>query len=189
MNPQALNRYSYVLNNPLRYTDPTGYVNWKMVGVGVTLGVIAVAFTVVAAPAVAAALGAEVGFMAVAGVCDLGLLAIAPSLIGGIGGLLTVAGLLDQDDDTDPVDPDIQMPEDSTNTMTTDTISPTFEYEDDGADYYIYDYEYDYYYYDYNYGNDYYDYYDYRYDYYDDYDYYEYYDYDYYDYYYDDWWY
>jgi RHS repeat-associated protein len=30
MNPQALNRYSYVLNNPLRYTDPTGYFNfWK----------------------------------------------------------------------------------------------------------------------------------------------------------------
>jgi len=25
-NPQALNRYSYVLNNPLRYTDPTGHV-------------------------------------------------------------------------------------------------------------------------------------------------------------------
>lgn len=24
MNPQSLNRYSYVLNNPLRYTDPTG---------------------------------------------------------------------------------------------------------------------------------------------------------------------
>ncbi len=24
-NPQALNRYSYVLNNPLRYTDPTGF--------------------------------------------------------------------------------------------------------------------------------------------------------------------
>ncbi len=24
-NPQALNRYSYVLNNPLRYVDPTGY--------------------------------------------------------------------------------------------------------------------------------------------------------------------
>ncbi len=25
-NPQALNRYSYVLDNPLRYTDPTGHV-------------------------------------------------------------------------------------------------------------------------------------------------------------------
>jgi hypothetical protein len=25
LNPQALNRYSYVLNNPVRYTDPTGH--------------------------------------------------------------------------------------------------------------------------------------------------------------------
>ncbi|MEI2689422.1 MAG: RHS repeat-associated core domain-containing protein [Anaerolineae bacterium] len=25
-NPQALNRYSYVLNNPVRYTDPTGHL-------------------------------------------------------------------------------------------------------------------------------------------------------------------
>jgi RHS repeat-associated protein len=25
-NPQALNRYSYVLNNPLKYTDPTGHM-------------------------------------------------------------------------------------------------------------------------------------------------------------------
>lgn len=26
-NPQSLNRYSYVLNNPLRYTDPTGHAH------------------------------------------------------------------------------------------------------------------------------------------------------------------
>lgn len=25
LNSQSLNRYSYVLNNPLAYTDPTGY--------------------------------------------------------------------------------------------------------------------------------------------------------------------
>jgi pyocin large subunit-like protein len=25
VNPQSLNRYSYVNNNPLRYTDPTGH--------------------------------------------------------------------------------------------------------------------------------------------------------------------
>jgi RHS repeat-associated protein len=27
-NPQSLNRYSYVLNNPLKYTDPTGHENF-----------------------------------------------------------------------------------------------------------------------------------------------------------------
>ncbi|OGO23025.1 MAG: hypothetical protein A2144_11670 [Chloroflexi bacterium RBG_16_50_9] len=27
-NPQSLNRYSYVLNNPLKYTDPSGHEVW-----------------------------------------------------------------------------------------------------------------------------------------------------------------
>ncbi len=30
-NPQALNRYAYCLNNPLRYTDPTGH-EWVVIG-------------------------------------------------------------------------------------------------------------------------------------------------------------
>jgi RHS repeat-associated protein len=29
-NPQALNRYSYVQNNPLKYTDPTGHVAYQV---------------------------------------------------------------------------------------------------------------------------------------------------------------
>lgn len=31
-NPQSLNRYSYVLNNPLMYTDPSGHSFWTDVG-------------------------------------------------------------------------------------------------------------------------------------------------------------
>jgi RHS repeat-associated protein len=27
-NPQALNRYAYCLNNPLKYTDPSGHIIW-----------------------------------------------------------------------------------------------------------------------------------------------------------------
>lgn len=34
VNPQALNRYSYVLNNPLKYTDPFG---WWTFGLGINL--------------------------------------------------------------------------------------------------------------------------------------------------------
>ncbi len=34
-NPQALNRYSYTLNNPLKYTDPTGHFWWIAAGAAV----------------------------------------------------------------------------------------------------------------------------------------------------------
>jgi RHS repeat-associated protein len=44
-NPQSLNRYAYTLNNPLRYTDPTGHFAWfvavpvgALIGAGVTYG-------------------------------------------------------------------------------------------------------------------------------------------------------
>jgi len=52
-NPQTLNKYTYVVNNPLRYTDPTGHCFWDacvvetVVGVaaGVTLGAIYLSHT------------------------------------------------------------------------------------------------------------------------------------------------
>jgi RHS repeat-associated protein len=37
-NPQALNRYSYVVNNPLKYTDPTGHCFLVCAIVGVAAG-------------------------------------------------------------------------------------------------------------------------------------------------------
>ncbi len=45
-NPQALNRYAYTLNNPLRYTDPTGHF-----------------FIPIAAMAVTGAIGMGAGFV------------------------------------------------------------------------------------------------------------------------------
>jgi RHS repeat-associated protein len=46
MNPQALNRYSYVLNNPLKYTDPTGYYDFKKAVAGALI-IVAVELPVV----------------------------------------------------------------------------------------------------------------------------------------------
>jgi hypothetical protein len=44
-NPQALNRYAYVYNNPLKYTDPSGHFTWfvavpvgALIGAGITYG-------------------------------------------------------------------------------------------------------------------------------------------------------
>jgi RHS repeat-associated protein len=67
--PQSLNRYSYCLNNPLKYTDPTGHwPNWNTVlKVVLVVAVVALATALVvatvgaAAPAIAAAGGVIIG--------------------------------------------------------------------------------------------------------------------------------
>jgi len=44
-NPQHWNRYSYVYNNHVRYTDPSGHCPWRVVGVIVALAAIDYAWT------------------------------------------------------------------------------------------------------------------------------------------------
>ena len=53
-NPQALNRYSYVQNNPLRWTDPTGHCPMCAAAVGWALSAAGIVVTAPAAVVVAA---------------------------------------------------------------------------------------------------------------------------------------
>jgi len=93
VNPQSLNRYSYVLDNPLRYIDPTGYMNWGSFWVGVALvGVVAAAvfIIVLTAPTIIPAIGAVmVGFETIQIAADLGLLAV-PLLLTLSVGIVTI---------------------------------------------------------------------------------------------------
>lgn len=58
---QSFNRYSYVLSNPLAYSDPTGYWSWKKAFKFIAAIVVAVVFPM-AMPAIYRATGAAAGF-------------------------------------------------------------------------------------------------------------------------------
>jgi RHS repeat-associated protein len=86
MYPQVLNKYSYVINNSLKYTDPTGFINWgKLIGrivviiawdLGVeSLAIVALLGTIIFVPEVLPAmLWVEAGISAIGiGVNSLGI--------------------------------------------------------------------------------------------------------------------
>lgn len=80
LNSQALNRYSYCINNPLKFTDPTGQSFWSAVAAIVNwLTSAKVATAIVAAAAVGAGMAAATGGDVLKG-----------ALSGAIGGMFGV---------------------------------------------------------------------------------------------------
>ena len=61
--PQSYNRYSYVLNNPLRYSDPTGYFAWGSFGANAWMGLVE---TAIIAGACATGAGCAIAILAFA---------------------------------------------------------------------------------------------------------------------------
>lgn len=89
-NPQALNRYSYVANNPLKYIDPSGnFLEWVAVAVGAIIGAIIGAVTT--GTVKGALLGALTGAIAAAAV--IGGAAIGGVIASGYGAAAGSAGV------------------------------------------------------------------------------------------------
>jgi hypothetical protein len=81
---QSHNRYAYVMNNPLLYTDPSGYWSWKQIAIIVVV----IVATVVTMGAVAA----YMGFASIASAGTSLMASIAMGAAGGfVGGFLSTA--------------------------------------------------------------------------------------------------
>jgi RHS repeat-associated protein len=79
---QSYNRYSYVKNNPLKYTDPSGYFFKKLFKIAVVIAAAVVtAGVALAAVGIAASVGAGITAVATGGIATLG----ASSAFGAFG--------------------------------------------------------------------------------------------------------
>jgi len=79
-NTQSLNRYSYVLNNPLNATDPSGYFSFKdVLKIAVVVVLSVVTYGAASAWAAGAMTGTTLG-------CSMTALTVIPGIVGGIAG-------------------------------------------------------------------------------------------------------
>ena len=147
-NPQTLNRYSYCLNNPLKYIDPTGHWSWAKIAaviavtIVVAVAVIATAGTLlVAGGAMVAVTGAELGIgtltisaLGVVAEGEIGLgtaLAVVDLFLGacialvGTGGVIYLGVIVEKD-----IVEDILTPNSGTGTKSSDSSSSGWVWTD-----------------------------------------------------------
>jgi RHS repeat-associated protein len=119
MNPQAFNRYSYVLNNPVKYTDPTGYYDLKKAAAGALI-IVAVELPVVVFGGICIfqpeLIPAFLGFV------EYYEIVTAPAVI--LGGYLIITGLQEEDID-EPNIPELPLDKSEKDADTSPITSPS----------------------------------------------------------------